>query len=103
HALSACKDDGHPYECVIGAVAELVDSPGGMLWMADERGRLVLRARLNLPEPAMDTGAGLESLAAFLQQSGWVVNIDEYRATPDFYQDRELPSWLESIADPWVI
>ena len=103
HALSACKDDGHPYECVIGAIAELVDSPGGMLWMADERGRLALRARLNLPEPPVDTSAELESLATFLQQSGWVVNLDEYRTTPDFYQDLELPSWLGSIADPWVI
>lgn len=103
HALSACKDDEHPYECVIGAIAELVDSPGGMLWMADERGRLTLRARLNLPEPAVDAGTGLESLADFLQGSGWVVNIEEYHRSPDFYQGLELPAWLDAIADPWVI
>ena len=102
-ALSACKDDEHPYECVIGAIAELVDSPGGMLWMADERGGLLLRARLNLPELSVDTGSGLESLAAFLQRTGWVVNLDEYRSTPDFYQDLELPAWLEGIPEPWVI
>ena len=103
HALSGCKDDEHPYECVIGAIAELVDSPGGMLWMADERGRLSLRARLNLPEPGVDTSAGLDSLAAFLQRSGWVVNLDEYSRTPDFYQELELPPWLVAIPEPWVI
>lgn len=103
HALSGCKDDDHPYECVIGAIAELVDSPGGMLWMADERGRLSLRARLNLPEPGVDTSVGLDSLVAFLQRSGWVVNLDEYARTPDFYQDLELPVWLETIPEPWVI
>lgn len=103
HALSGCKDNDHPYECVIGAIAELVDSPGGMLWMADERGRLSLRARLNLPEPGVDTGVGLDSLVAFLQRSGWVVNLDEYARTPDFYQDLELPAWLETIPEPWVI
>ncbi|MCW9058186.1 MAG: PEP-CTERM system histidine kinase PrsK [Gammaproteobacteria bacterium] len=103
HALSGCKDDDHPYECVIGAIAELVDSPGGMLWMADERGRLSLRARLNLPEPGVDTSAGLDSLVAFLQRSGWVVNLDEYARTPDFYQDLELPAWLDTIPEPWVI
>lgn len=102
-ALSGCKDDDHPYECVIGAIAELVDSPGGMLWMADERGRLSLRARLNLPEPGVDTGVGLDSLVAFLQRSGWVVNLDEYARTPDFYQDLELPAWLGTIPEPWVI
>ncbi|HSJ48398.1 MAG TPA: XrtA/PEP-CTERM system histidine kinase PrsK [Gammaproteobacteria bacterium] len=103
HALSGCKDDDHPYECVIGSIAELVDSPGGMLWMADERGRLSLRARLNLPEPGVDTSVGLDSLVAFLQRSGWVVNLDEYARTPDFYQDLELPAWLETIPEPWVI
>jgi putative PEP-CTERM system histidine kinase len=101
--LSACKDGDHPYECVIDAIAKLVDSPGGMLWMADERGRLSLRARLNLPEPGVDTSSGLESLAAFLHRTDWVVNLDEYASTPDFYQDLELPAWLESIPDPWVI
>lgn len=102
-ALSGCKDDEHPYECVIGSIAELVDSPGGMLWMADDRGRLRLQARWNMSDLQADTGEGLESLAAFLQQSGWVVNLEEYRTVPDFYRDLRLPEWLDYITDAWVI
>ncbi len=103
HALSACKDDEHPYECVIGAIAKLVESPGGMLWMSDDRGQLRIRARWNMPEPVVDASEDLKSLSMFLQRSGWVVNLEEFHTDPDFYQDLRLPAWLEAIPDAWVI
>lgn len=102
-ALSQCKAEGHPYECVIGAVAELVESPGGMLWMTDERGQLRFRARLNMHELDADIDSELETLGAFLKHSGWVVNLEEYRVNPEFYDDLRLPAWMETVSDAWVL
>jgi putative PEP-CTERM system histidine kinase len=42
-------------------------------------------------------------LAAFLQLSGWVVDIDEYQRKRDRYPDVELPQWLVALPRAWLV
>ena len=38
HALSRCKQQALPHECVVRAIADVVDSPGGLLWLRARNG-----------------------------------------------------------------
>ncbi|HNC69269.1 MAG TPA: PEP-CTERM system histidine kinase PrsK, partial [Pseudomonadales bacterium] len=44
-----------------------------------------------------------ESLAAFLERSGWVVDLDEYARSPGLYEDLVLPAWCRHLAGAWLL
>jgi hypothetical protein len=86
----------------IEALANLVESPAGALWMRDADGRFTEAARWNLPQVGAEVGAD-DALPAFLQRTGWVINLPEYRAQPDRYAGLELPVWLAGLPSAWLL
>jgi putative PEP-CTERM system histidine kinase len=102
-ALSGRHSDRPLYERVIWAIAEIVESPAGLLWLCDERGAFRVVASLNLPEhrlPALESG---HSLAQFLDERHWVVNLHEHAANPELYGTLELPAWVGELDGTWLI
>lgn len=86
----------------IKALADLVESPGGGLWLRDAGGTFSPTARWNMPAlEHREPGDG--SFAAFLARTGWVVNVSEYKAVPRLYQDLELPAWLAESSEAWLV
>lgn len=101
--LSACKATAQPVECVIGAVAAIVESPAGILWTRRPSGSMAPVAGWNtgVPEGAVE---GADSgFLRFLGESGWVVQLDEYRSNPELYQGLNLPEWLRQLHKAWVV
>jgi putative PEP-CTERM system histidine kinase len=89
-------------ERVVMALADLVESPGGALWLRDEHGRFVPAARFNvLSQEAVEPDDG--SLVPFLEQSGWIVDLAEYRANRAAYVGLVLPAWLEAMPAAWLV
>jgi putative PEP-CTERM system histidine kinase len=89
-------------ERVTMALADLVESPAGMLWLDDGSGTLRLEARWNAPAlPATEAAGG--SLAAFLTRTEWVVSVNEALHVPAKYSGLQLPGWLTAIHDAWLI
>lgn len=90
-------------EQVIRGLANMVESPAGALWLR-EAGRDAYRqtARWNLPEsPGLE---GTDSaLSQFLMESGWVINLEEYRCFPGRYSGLDLPEWLSELPNAWLI
>jgi putative PEP-CTERM system histidine kinase len=90
-------------EQVIRALADLVESPSGCLWLWDAS-RQVYRqfARWNMPEidALLDRNS---SLCAFMLKSGWVINLEEFRSLPSRYEALELPDWLSDLQNAWLI
>jgi len=88
---------------VIRGLADLVESPGGGLWMKNP-GSASFRqtARLNMPARHEPEDAA-SPLCRFLCPSGLVINLEEYRSSPEHYENLTLPSWLQSIATAWLI
>jgi putative PEP-CTERM system histidine kinase len=86
----------------IRAVADLVESPSGALWMSRDGGPFNRVAHWNLP-----TAEGVEAVdspfSRYLEQRQWVINLDEYDDQPDLYADLTLPQWLSSIPRAWLI
>lgn len=89
-------------QSVIKALADLVESPGGSVWLRDDDGSFSMHARLN--QPACDASERADSpLCRFLDEHEWVVNLEEYRVRPAQYGDLLLPEWLSVLQGAWLV
>ena len=107
HFTAMLSQPGSPQETstrVIRGLAEMVDSPGGSLWTrGGEGGALVQAARWNMPASHAREEAD-SALCRFLQERGWVVDLDEYRQAPRRYGGLALPPWLtDEAAGAWLV
>jgi putative PEP-CTERM system histidine kinase len=81
---------------VIRGLANMLESPGGALWMRDRHAAVYRQGqRWNMPEVA-DTEPADSAFCAFLRERAWVIDLDEYRASPRAYGELPLPLWLLS-------
>ena len=89
-------------ERVIVALANLVESPAGMLWFATETRGFQPAARWNLPAvSAVEPANG--PFVQFLEHSGWIIDVDELWLEPERYKGLTPPAWLTSLAQAWLI
>jgi putative PEP-CTERM system histidine kinase len=88
---------------VIEAIARIVDSPGGTLWLRDDS------AHLYAPAAAVNGGnvdaveAQDGALTRFLERSGWVVDLAELAARPQHYGGLAGPDWLRQAPNAWLV
>ncbi|MBA4143905.1 MAG: PEP-CTERM system histidine kinase PrsK [Nitrosospira sp.] len=89
-------------ERVIQALAQLVESPGGGLWICRESGNCENLAHSNMP-----TAAGVEpadsQFCQFLENREWVIDLQEYAEHPEKYAGLVLPQWLQAIQRAWLV
>lgn len=97
---------GSPHDIgrlVIRGLADMVECPGGSLWMNAEAGRpFVQVVRWNVPAIEAEEAAESE-FVAFLRRTGWVVDLDQLRRSPRLYEGLVLPLWLLGNQPPWLI
>jgi hypothetical protein len=75
---------------VIKGLADMLESPAGSLWLRDATGRnFVQGARWNMPR-TRSRNPRLEFIR-FLSESGWVINLEEFRSSPERYRKLRLP------------
>ncbi|WP_287366553.1 XrtA/PEP-CTERM system histidine kinase PrsK [Thauera sp.] len=89
-------------QSVIKALSDLVESPGGTLWLRDSYGKFAPFARLNWP-PVDVVEAEQSDLCRFLSDREWVINLEEYRVRPQPYGGLVLPEWLSTLGDAWLV
>jgi putative PEP-CTERM system histidine kinase len=86
----------------IQAMAALVESPGGILWQRSDAGRYEPRAHWHAL--AVDTAEPANSpFCRFLESTQWVVDIDEFVASPDKYEGLAVPTWLLDYPRRWLV
>ncbi len=90
------------YERSIQAIAELVDSPGGALWLFQDVGVFEQVAHWNMPS-AKGREQRDSPLCHFLERRQWVINLEEHEAQPELYDGLEIPDWLRSIPRAWLV
>jgi putative PEP-CTERM system histidine kinase len=106
---SLSSADGHSNlgQSVITSLANLVESPGGVLWLRDSTGEspnYTIQARINLPAQVEVTEPVDSSLMDFMRRREWVVNLEEYRRNPANYPGLVLPDWLAArFPDAWLL
>ncbi len=84
---------------VIKAVADVVDSPDGALWMREDGDRFSLAGSWNasswkLDKATVELGS---DFVAFLEDRQWVVNLSEYASAPEHYEPLVAPAWMTEI------
>ncbi|WP_313950567.1 XrtA/PEP-CTERM system histidine kinase PrsK [Accumulibacter sp.] len=88
---------------VVRGLADMVESPGGALWLTDPSGRFFAQAACwNMPVSSATEDQG-SPLCTFLLDSGWVINLEEYRSLPRRYDGLALPPWLVEVPNAWLV
>jgi hypothetical protein len=77
----------------IQAVAALVESPGGALWQRARR-RPLRAARAAGTAPVPHPEPANSPFCQFLESTQWVIDLDEYVASPTKYEGLAVPDWL---------
>jgi len=88
---------------VVKGLADMVESPAGALWLKDPTARFFAQAACwNMPvSPATEDADS--KLCQFLVESGWVINLEEYRSLPRRYDRLDLPAWLIEVPNAWLV
>lgn len=101
-ALSVAGDGLSLGESVVKALADLVESPGGGVWLRDANGGYSQQARLNMPHYGMQEQEDSE-FSRFLLEREWVVNLEELRGGRSSPSGFPLPDWVSGLAEMWLI
>lgn len=86
----------------IMALADLLESPAGTLWLRNESQAFTQAARWNTAAcGATEPADG--SLATFLERTGWIIDVPEYRRDSSRYPGLVLPPWLDGAVSSWLV
>ena len=88
-------------ERAIESLAQLVESPGGALWMKEDNIGYQRTAHWNWSdiqghEPA-ESG-----LVQWLRDKQWVIDVREAKSQPERYPGLTLPAWLDEAREVWL-
>jgi putative PEP-CTERM system histidine kinase len=82
----------------IHAIAQIFSSPAAILFSLDEPGRRFVPVAawpVKLEDLTAPTElASDEDLPRFLERTHWIIDLQEYRRTPDIYENVTLPHWI---------
>ena len=96
-------EDRSTRQIVIKALAQIVDSPGGHLWVLREKENTYqLAATYHAPDTVPNIPVG-DSLIEFITKEGWLIDLEEYALDPKHYGNLRLPDWLGDNAEAWLI
>ncbi len=90
-------------ERVIYGLGEIVDSPGGVLYLRDQHDELCHHVQWNMQAERFTDATELQILRPYLEDTQWVINLDEYIKDPEIYEGLDLPDWLFQGSRIWLI
>ncbi len=101
--MSGTQFDGHPEPLgtrVVKAVADLTDSPGGLLLVPDGAS-LEVSTTWNWRDT---TESGGEALARYLGNGARIIELDPVRTGDALHEERaSVPTWLSDCHEAWAI
>ncbi|MBL8472248.1 MAG: PEP-CTERM system histidine kinase PrsK [Rhodocyclaceae bacterium] len=101
-ALSSGSTNLRIAEFAIKALADLVESPSGAIWVRNQTGGYIFAARWNMRE-VHQTEQSDSSFVEFMQRTGWVIKLQEYVERRELYEGVQLPSWLSDLELAWLV
>ncbi|WP_402718163.1 XrtA/PEP-CTERM system histidine kinase PrsK [Janthinobacterium rivuli] len=99
----ALSEDGPALgERTIQAMAQLVESRAGALWILREQGQFAPAASWNWP-PGTWSEPALGPLCQFLEARQWVIDVPDCQQNPRQYGGLRLPPALLALPDVWLL
>ncbi len=91
-------------ERIVQAVADITDSPGGVLLAPREEGGMGLEARWQWPEIEIPAEALAAPAVRFFEESQFIVDLDDLRAgLVEGIPQAAYPPWLTDEATAWAM
>jgi putative PEP-CTERM system histidine kinase len=84
-------------------MAQIVGSPGGWLWVVDDQRHqfdLLAAHKVSASMPSIESQ---DPLVKFIDESGWLVDLEEFKREPQLYGELALPQWVTETEDAWLI
>lgn len=103
NTLSDSRDKSSVPNKIIKAIAGLIDSPAGVLFVKDQEGGYSLLDSWNYSSPSCDYISGSSSLFDFFEQKKWIIDLDEYSKDREKYKGLQLPDVLKILEEPRII
>ena len=102
--IAASSEEKELYHNTIKSIAQIIESPGGMLWLREDNGFFVCvdtweMEKVTTREPTET------SLPKFMEEFEFVISVDEFKEQPEVYNRLgylELPEWVQKL-QPWLI
>ena len=89
-------------ERVVEALARLLESPGGALWMREGNAGYQRASHWNWGDLSGTEPAG-SAFTRWLASRQWVVDLDEMKTRRDLYGDLDAPAWIRQADDAWLV
>lgn len=100
----AGPEQGSLQERAVKAMADMTDSPAGLLLAPNEEAELELVARWGWPDLEVPSPAADYHLAGELERSEFIYDLDSLRAgKANENASRALPDWLKASPDAWAV
>jgi putative PEP-CTERM system histidine kinase len=88
----------------IRAVAQIVNSPGGVVWLQEQEGEGYLpMGSWHCDIPAASPIDSHASMVRFMRDRQWVIDLEEMKEHPARYEDVDLEDWLAAGGDWWLV
>jgi putative PEP-CTERM system histidine kinase len=98
------QDTAPFHERVVKSLADIFDSPAGLLLTRDDESRLVLQARWNWATADVPTYAGNSHTIPFFESNGHILMMEDVREGTDERCDpRAVPQWLYDENRAWAV
>jgi putative PEP-CTERM system histidine kinase len=102
-ATLAGFEDSSTRQIVIKAMAQIVDSPAGVLWVLDDKQHsyqllAAYEASSAVPDIPID-----DAMVEFIKKAGWLIDLEELKQNPEHYGDLKVPEWLANNSEAWLI
>ncbi|MEO0461663.1 MAG: XrtA/PEP-CTERM system histidine kinase PrsK [Pseudomonadota bacterium] len=92
------------HERAVKAVADITESPAGLLLIPNEEAQLELTARWNWPMIEVPAIASDYTLSGLLERYNHILDLDEVRSGVDHHGElSQVPAWLVEAEDAWAL
>lgn len=100
----AGPNEGSLHERAVKAMADITDSPAGLLLVPNEEAELDLVARWNWPDVNVPSPAADYRLAGEIERTGFIYDVDAIRkGSAQSGTALALPQWLWDTPDAWAV
>jgi putative PEP-CTERM system histidine kinase len=101
--LSSGQPDDRLRERSIHSLAEIIDSPGGALWMRQITNRFVPVASWQMEVSEDNTVDKDHPLVQFMASREWLIDLDECVRDPELYNNLTIPGWMKKMPTAWLV
>ncbi len=88
---------------IVQGLTQIMHSDGGELWAKNNDSDWDLLATKGVAQDYAGPSSQWDSLESFIRRTGWIVQLDEYRLSPELYDGLELPDSVLSSNFAWLI